>query len=162
MPVPLRSTESRSPFHLLLVEDEFADAELFIELINETSGGIVVHHVSNGQEALRFLAREGGHTHAPFPDLIVLDLNMPVMSGHEFLKRAKNDDRARAIPVLVLSTSDNPRDIQQSYHEYASGYVVKPGSFSEYRDLLNVIEGYWRGAVRLPTLEQVGAAPADS
>ena len=98
--MPLRSNKSRSPFHLLLVEDEFADAELFTELINETSGGIVVHHVSNGQEALRFLAREGGHLQAPSPDLIVLDLNMPVMSGLEFLKRAKNDDRARAIPVL--------------------------------------------------------------
>ena len=149
------------PFHLLLVEDEQADAELFTELLHEISEGILVHHVPNGLVALNFVTLQGEYALAPFPHLIVLDLNMPVMSGHEFLKRAKNDDRARTIPVLVLSTSDNPNDIQKSYHEYASGYVVKPGNFSEYRNLLNVIEGYWRGAVRLPTLEQVGGAVAD-
>ena len=149
------------PFHLLLVEDEQADAELFTELLHEISEGILVHHVPNGLVALNFVTLQGEYALAPFPHLIVLDLNMPVMSGHEFLKRAKSDDRARAIPVLVLSTSDNPDDIQKSYHEYASGYVVKPASFSEYRNLLNVIEGYWRGTVRLPTLEQVGGAMAD-
>ena len=149
------------PFHLLLVEDEQADAELFTELLREVSEGILVHHVPNGLVALNFVTLQGEYALAPFPHLIVLDLNMPVMSGHEFLKRAKNDDRARTIPVLVLSTSDNPDDIQKSYHEYASGYVVKPASFSEYRNLLNVIEGYWRGTVRLPTLEQVGGATAD-
>ena len=149
------------PFHLLLVEDEQADAELFTELLHEISEGILVHHVPNGLVALNFVTLQGEYALAPFPHLIVLDLNMPVMSGHEFLKRAKNDDRARTIPVLVLSTSDNPNDIQKSYHEYASGYVVKPGNFSEYRNLLNVIEGYWRGAVRLPTLEQFGGAVAD-
>ena len=149
------------PFHLLLVEDEQADAELFTELLREVSEGILVHHVPNGLVALNFVTLQGEYALAPFPHLIVLDLNMPVMSGHEFLKRAKSDDRARAIPVLVLSTSDNPDDIQKSYHEYASGYVVKPASFSEYRNLLNVIEGYWRGTVRLPTLEQVGGAMAD-
>jgi len=149
------------PFHLLLVEDEQADAELFTELLHEISEGILVHHVPNGLVALNFVTLQGEYALAPFPHLIVLDLNMPVMSGHEFLKRAKNDDRARTIPVLVLSTSDNPNDIQKSYHEYASGYVVKPGNFSEYRNLLNVIEGYWRGTVRLPTLEQVGGAVAN-
>jgi len=149
------------PFHLLLVEDEQADAELFTELLHEISEGILVHHVPNGLVALNFVTLQGEYALAPFPHLIVLDLNMPVMSGHEFLKRAKNDDRARTIPVLVLSTSDNPDDIQKSHHEYASGYVVKPGNFSEYRNLLNVIEGYWRGAVRLPTLEQVGGAVAN-
>ncbi len=148
-------------FHVLLVEDESADAQLFTELIGEIAGDIEVHHVSNGLEALDFVTLSGKYAHAPFPSLIVLDLNMPIMNGHEFLKRAKHVERARAIPVLVLSTSDNPKDIQKSYHEYASGYVVKPGSFSEYRNLLTVIESYWRGAVRLPTLEQMGGIIAE-
>ena len=143
------------PFHLLLVEDEFADAELFTELISEISEDICVYHVPDGQQALEFLMRQGQYPHVPLPHLIVLDLNMPVMNGHEFLKRAKREDRARSIPVLVLSTSDDPRDVRQAYHEYANSYVVKPGSFAEYRNLLALIESYWRGAVRLPTVEQL-------
>ncbi|WP_424950247.1 response regulator [Deinococcus sp.] len=151
-----------APFHLLLVEDEHADAELFTELIGEISRDIQIHHVLNGQEALEFVTRQGRYVQAPFTNLIVLDLNMPVMNGHEFLKRAKREDRARSIPVLVLSTSDHPRDITRAYHEYASSYVVKPGSFAEYRDLLTVIEGYWRGAVKLPTVEQISAAQSSA
>ena len=151
----------KSPFHLLLVEDEYADAELFSELISELSGDIELHHVLNGQEALEFVTLQGRYADAPFPNLIVLDLNMPVMNGHEFLRRAKRDSRARTIPVLVLSTSDHPRDITEAYHEYASSYVVKPGSFDEYRNLLALIESYWRGAVRLPTVEQISPAEAN-
>jgi len=150
----------KSPFHLLLVEDEFADAELFSELIGELSGDIELHHVVNGQEALEFVTLQGRYADAPFPNLIVLDLNMPVMNGHEFLRRAKRDSRARTIPVLVLSTSDHPRDITEAYHEYASSYVVKPGSFAEYRDLIGLIGSYWRGAVQLPTVDQVVQTPS--
>lgn len=149
------------PFHLLLVEDEAADAELFSELISEISDSITVHHVGDGQQALDFVTLKGKYGQAPFPNLIVLDLNMPVMSGHEFLKRAKREDRARPIPVLVLTTSDHPRDIARAYHEYASSYVVKPGNFAEYRDLLTLVESYWRGAVRLPTLEQISVPEAN-
>ncbi len=155
------STKPKGPFHLLLVEDEFADAELFSELISEISPEIKIHHVTNGQEALDFVTLRGQYAQAPFPHLIVLDLNMPVMNGHDFLRRAKREDRARSIPVLVLSTSDHPRDITQAYHEYASSYVVKPGSFDEYRNLLALIESYWRGAVRLPTVEQISPAEAN-
>lgn len=151
-----------SPFHLLLVEDEYADAELFSELLSEVSNDIELHHVLNGQEALDFVTLQGQYTGAPFPNLIVLDINMPVMNGHEFLRRAKRDPRARTIPVLVLSTSDNPRDITEAYHEYASSYVVKPGSFAEYRDLIALIGSYWRGAVQLPTVDQiVQTSPTD-
>ena len=155
------SAKRQAPFHLLLVEDELADAELFSELISEISSQIEIHHVPNGQVALDFVTLQGEYRHAPYPNLIVLDLNMPVMSGHEFLKRAKREDRARSIPVLVLTTSDHPGDVRRAYHQYASSYVVKPGSFAEYRDLLTVIESYWRGAVRLPTLEQVSELQAN-
>jgi len=151
------SESQPSAFQLLLVEDEAADAELFVELISEVSTEFDVHHVLNGQEALDFVTQQGEYTSAPFPNLIVLDLNMPGMSGHEFLKRAKQDPRARSIPVLVLTTSDNPSDVVRAYHEHASSYVVKPSSFSEYRNLLSLMESYWRGAVRLPTLEQIAA-----
>jgi CheY-like chemotaxis protein len=143
---------SRSPFILLLVEDELADALMFQEMSEEASPDLRVHHVVNGQEALRFLRRAPGHEAAPRPHLIVLDLNMPVMNGHEFLRQAKGEEALRSIPVLVLSTSDEPGDIHRSYDSHASGYVVKPGNYEEYKRVMVTIQSYWRGVVRLPTL----------
>lgn len=143
---------SRSPFTVLLVEDELADALMFREMIEEVSPDLSVHHVINGQEALQFLRRAPGYEAAPRPHLIVLDLNMPVMDGHEFLRQAKGAEALRSIPVLVLSTSDEPADIHRSYDGQASGYVVKPGNYEEYTRVMATIEAYWRGVVRLPTL----------
>ncbi len=121
-----------SPFTLLLVEDEPADAALFQDMLAEVGGGMNVHHVENGQEALDFLTRAGAHEDAPRPDLVVLDLNMPVMNGHDFLAQVKQLVAVRSIPVLVLSTSDHPDDIHRSYDGQAGGYVVKPGTYEEY------------------------------
>lgn len=143
---------SRSPLVLLLVEDELADALMFQEMAEEVSSDLSVHHVLNGEEALRFLQRAPGHEDAPRPHLIVLDLNMPVMNGHEFLRQAKGEGELRSIPVLVLSTSDEPGDIHRSYDGHASGYVVKPGNYEEYTRVMATIEAYWRGVVRLPSL----------
>ena len=147
-------------FTLLLVEDELADAALFQDMLSEVSGGMTVHHVENGQEALDFVTRAQGYADAPRPDLIVLDLNMPVMDGHDFLRHAKGLTSVRSIPVLVLSTSDHPQDVHRSYDAQASGYVVKPGTFQEYTHVLRTIQAYWAGVVRLPSLEDVALRSA--
>jgi len=139
------------PFTVLLIEDELADAELFQDLLSEVAADIHVEHVENGQAALDLLQRPG----AQRPDLIVLDLNMPVMNGHDFLSQAKAVAELRAIPVMVLSTSDHPDDIHRAYDGYASGYVVKPGSYQEYTQVLDTVQAYWRGLVRLPRLEDL-------
>ena len=139
------------PFTVLLVEDELADAELFQDLLSEVAADIHVEHVENGQAALELLQRP----QTPRPDLIVLDLNMPVMNGHDFLVQAKTVPDLRAIPVMVLSTSDHPDDIHRAYDGYASGYVVKPGSYREYTQVLDTVQAYWRGLVRLPRLEDL-------
>lgn len=143
---------SRAPFTVLLVEDELADALMFQEMLEEVSADVAFHHVVNGQDALHFLNRAEGYAAAPVPHLIVLDLNMPVMNGHDFLRRAKSIDGLRRIPVLVLSTSNDPDDIHRSYDGQASGYVVKPSTYAEYARIMATIEAYWRGVVRLPTL----------
>ncbi|UQN09618.1 response regulator [Deinococcus sp. QL22] len=143
---------SPTPFTVLLVEDELADALMFQEMLEEVSADISFHHVVNGQDALHFLNRTKEYAEVPVPHLIVLDLNMPVMNGHDFLRRAKSIDGLRRIPVLVLSTSNNPDDIHRSYDEQASGYVVKPSTYAEYARIMGTIEAYWRGVVRLPTL----------
>ncbi|WP_019010741.1 response regulator [Deinococcus aquatilis] len=146
---------SRAPFTVLLVEDELADALMFQEMLEEVSADVSFHHVVNGQEALHFLNRAEGYVAVPIPDLIVLDLNMPVMNGHDFLRRAKSLDGLRRIPVLVLSTSDDPNDIHRSYDRQASGYVVKPSTYAEYTRIMATIDAYWRGVVRLPTLSDM-------
>ncbi|THF71545.1 response regulator [Deinococcus sp. Arct2-2] len=143
---------SRPSFTVLLVEDELADALMFQEMLEEVSPDISFHHVVNGQDALRFLERADGYAAVPVPHLIVLDLNMPVMNGHDFLQRAKSIDGLRRIPVLVLSTSNDPDDIHRSYDGQASGYVVKPSTYAEYARIMSTIEAYWRGVVRLPTV----------
>lgn len=143
---------SAAPFHLLLVEDELADALLFQDMLAEQDQDITVHHVQNGQEALDFLTRPDQTFR---PHLIVLDLNMPIMNGHEFLERVKAIPEVRSIPVLVLSTSEHPSDIHRAYDQQVSGYVVKPGNYQEYMHVLETIRAYWRGLVRLPSLEEV-------
>lgn len=142
------------PFSLLLVEDDLADAELFRELLSEVSRDITVHHVENGREALEFLLGPSGDA---APTLIVLDLNMPVMSGHEFLREAKAHARLRSIPVLVLSTSDREEDVNRAYNAFASGYMVKPGTYNEYTRVLETVQAYWRGVMRLPTVGDLAA-----
>jgi CheY-like chemotaxis protein len=139
------------PFVLLLVEDEPADAQIFTELLSDLTHEIRVKHVYNGQEALDYLYAPD----AVRPELIVLDLNMPVMGGHEFLMLAKADPRLRMVPVLVLSTSEHPRDIHGAYNNHANGYVVKPANIAEYQVLLERIMAYWQGAVRLPRIEEL-------
>lgn len=98
-----------TPFHLLLVDDEVADAELFEEVFREDFPEVVITRALNGQEALEHLTRSETDPTVATPQLIVLDLNMPVMNGHEFLERAKAHERHRSIPVLVLSTSAGSR-----------------------------------------------------
>lgn len=149
----------RPPFNLLLVEDEQADALMFQEMIDDTSPDVQLHHVVNGHEAMRFLRRETGYEGSPRPDLIVLDLNMPVMSGHEFLEQAKGVESIRSIPVLVLSTSDTVEDIHRSYDSQASGYVIKPGTYAEYVKVMTTIQAYWQGVVSLPRLADLADMP---
>lgn len=145
---------SSQPLCLLLVEDEQADAELFQELLAEVASQTTVIHVENGQQALEYLQQlgDGAASNAPHlrPNLIVLDLNMPVMNGHDFLEHAKKDERLSDIPVLVLSTSNHADDVQRAYQGHASGYLVKPTSFQEYTEMLRLMTSYWGQVMQLP------------
>lgn len=140
-------------FLILLVEDNELDAQLFLNLCGESNPDILVQHVFNGQEALDYLERSAVDPAAdPRPDLILLDLNMPVMDGHAFLEEAKEHDNFRRIPVIALTSSERPGDIQRSYHNFANGYLIKPSTFEDMQALLQVLVSYWQGAVRLPRL----------
>lgn len=126
---------------------------LFPELLIEVAQNIHVAHVENGLEALKFLRHQEPYKKSTLPSLVVLDLNMPVMNGHQFLKEVKELSHCKGIPVLILSTSDHAEDIRRSYEGHAAGYIVKPSSYQEYSEMLKLVQAYWAGAVRLPTLE---------
>jgi CheY-like chemotaxis protein len=139
------------PFHILLVEDEPADAHLVRVSLKESRIVNKLHHVLDGVEALEFLRRSVDRSReAPTPDLILLDLNMPRMNGRELLAELKQDESLKKIPVVILTTSDVERDVVATYQLGASGYVVKPMDMDQFITVIRGLEEYWFALVRLP------------
>ena len=114
------------PLQLLLVDDDPGDVALICDALTKYKQQIEVHTAADGIEALEFLRRDEGHAGAPRPDLILLDLNMPRMDGREVLAVIKQDPQWVTIPVVVLTTSEQPDDITASYTAHANAYVTKP------------------------------------
>ena len=135
---------------ILLVEDNPGDVRLTHEALKEGHVLNNVNVISDGVEALAFLRREGRHAGAPRPDLILLDLNLPKMSGREVLAQIKADEDLRRIPVVVLTTSQAEEDILKSYNLHANSFVTKPVGLEQFIAVVRQIEDYWLAIVRLP------------
>jgi CheY-like chemotaxis protein len=118
--------------YLMVVDDDEDDRMLFCHMLNQVAKNIGCLREVNGQEALNYLQKKDSSV----PDLIFLDINMPVMSGWEFLNRMKKENRLKQIPVIIFSTSSNPRDIQIAYDLGALSYCVKPDDPADLRDML--------------------------
>lgn len=138
------------PVNVLLVEDDLADAMLIREVLEKDRVLLALTHVEDGVEGLRLLRREPPYTDAATPDLILLDLNMPRMSGQEMLAELKADPALADIPVVILTTSSSHNDITQSYHNQASCFVTKPVDLAAFRHIINQISGFWLTVVRYP------------
>jgi CheY-like chemotaxis protein len=143
-------TEPRREVHVLLVEDDPGDVLMTQEAFEHHRIGNPLHVVSDGAAALRFLRREGEHTDAPRPGLILLDLNLPLMNGREVLAEIKSDDQLRSIPVVVFTTSQAEEDIVRSYDLHANAYVAKPVDFSRFMEIIRQIDDFFVTVVRLP------------
>lgn len=135
---------------ILLLEDEPADAYLVKTALKEGKIPVNLHHVTDGQEGLNFLNKAGEYVSSPRPDLILLDLNMPRMNGHEFLQVVKSSPMLKDIPVIVLTTSDVENDIVRSYELGASGYITKPIEMAQFMEVVHQLNDYWFSLVRLP------------
>src|SRR6266849_605940 len=109
---------------ILVVEDSPADAHLTLKALEDTSTVYHVHVVGDGVEALKFLRRHSPHSAAPRPDIILLDLNLPRIDGKELLAEIKSDELLMDIPVVVLSGSASPDDINWAYRNQAACYIV--------------------------------------
>jgi CheY-like chemotaxis protein len=144
------------PIAVLLVEDSPGDVRLTQEAFRDAGDSINLHVVTDGVEAMAFLRREGRYVEAPRPDIILLDLNLPKMGGREVLALIKDDIDLKAIPTVVLTTSDAEADILTSYQLQANCYLQKPVELDGFASAINSITDFWLTKVRLPTRERNG------
>lgn len=139
------------PIEVLLVEDSPGDVRLTREAFRGANESILLHVASDGVEAMAFLRREGAHEHAPRPDLILLDLNLPRMDGREVLAKIKDDHNLRTIPTIILTTSEAEADIVKGYQLQANCYLSKPVQLDAFEGLVRGINDSWLTKAKLPT-----------
>jgi two-component system, chemotaxis family, response regulator Rcp1 len=135
---------------VLLVEDSPGDVRLTQEAFREAQTPIHLHVATDGVEAMAFLRREGTHSQAPRPDLILLDLNLPRMDGRQVLALIKEDENLKTIPTVILTTSDAEVDIVKSYQLRANCYLSKPVQLDAFETLVRSISDFWLTKVKLP------------
>jgi CheY-like chemotaxis protein len=135
---------------ILLVEDDPGDVLMITEALEHTGSPRDIRLACDGQEALDFLHRTGAHAHAPRPDLILLDLNMPRLDGRQALKAIKADKDLRIIPVVVFTTSAAETDIISSYQLHANAYVTKPLDLDTLDVVVRHIDRFFTAVSTLP------------
>ncbi len=138
------------PLEVLVVEDSSGDIRLTREAFRDVNPFIHLEVAHDGAEAMAFLRRQGAHAHAPRPDLILLDLNLPKMDGRQVLALIKDDDSLKTIPTVILTSSEAETDVLRSYQLQANCYLSKPMHFEAFHALVKSINDFWLTKVRLP------------
>ena len=138
------------PIEILLVEDNDGDILLTKRALQKSKISNNLHVVKDGTEALNFLKNKGKYKKAIRPDLILLDLNLPMKNGQEVLADIKHDDNLKRIPVVVLTTSSSDEDIRKSYSLHANCYITKPLDMDQFISVVNTIDDFWFSIVKLP------------
>ena len=142
----------RSP--VVLLEDDPGDQELTIRALEDTDIRVDVRVAFDGGEALNYLRHEGKYkgTDVPFPDLILLDLNMPRVDGKQVLRELRADPRLRRVPVVALATSRSVEDIVATYDLGANSFITKPAGIAELAETMKQLQRYWFRIVALPPI----------
>src|SRR4029434_6890539 len=138
---------------VLLVEDNPRDVRLTQRAFKQAGLDHDLRVVGDGDEALAYLHREGAYKEAetaPRPDVILLDLNLPRMGGHELLREVKQDNRFRQVPIIVLTTSERPDDVRLAYDAGANAYLLKPVEFNRFTEVIGQLGKFWLETVELP------------
>lgn len=136
---------------ILMVEDNPADVRLTEEAFKDAKMANHMNVVVDGEEAMSFLRQEGKYEYAPRPDLILLDLNLPKKDGRAVLEEIKEDLELRRIPVVVLTTSEDEKDILNAYDHHVNAYITKPVDLDQFVKIVEAVEDFWLSVVKLPT-----------
>ena len=140
------------PLHVLLVEDEDAHAMIVEKGFRRAHKEGTIDRVRDGVEAIAYVRRQDQFQNRTLPHVILLDLKLPRMNGHQVLRTLKGDDRFKMIPVVMLTTSDAETDVCEAYRLHANSYLVKPVDFARFRQMIGAVASYW-GAWNRPPLE---------
>lgn len=144
------SVPSSRLMEILLVEDNEADVVLTREGFRRSRLSVNLHHVENGRECMSFLRKEGAYSDVPVPDMVLLDLNMPVMDGREVLAEIVKDKVLCKLPVVILTTSAAEADLLKMYKLRCSSYITKPLTFTQFQRVIKQLGDYWFTVVVLP------------
>lgn len=148
-----------TPIEILLVEDNEDDVILTAQAFKKGKVGNHLNVAPDGVEALAFLRREGKYASAPRPDIILLDLNLPRMNGHELLKIIKTDPLFARIPVIILTTSKSEEDMLKTYEHHSNCFISKPVTMEDFEKVIRTVEEFWFVIVRLPQGKRESPAP---
>lgn len=148
--VNLSNESSPRLIEILLVDDDDGDVLLTKKALDNGKLLNKMHVAKDGVEAIAFLKREGRFADAPRPDLVLLDLNMPRKDGREVLADIKQDPELHTIPVVILTTSDSPNDVDKMYDLHANCYITKPVGLEQFTVIVQAIKSFWFSVVTLP------------
>jgi two-component system, response regulator len=141
---------------ILMVEDTPEDVDLAMRALGKAKLTDYIQIARDGEEALQFIFCEGPHSERKIenaPKLILLDLKLPKVDGLEVLQRVKSDPRTKSIPVVVLTSSREPKDVIESYELGVNSYIVKPVNYEQFSDAVQRLGLYWRLLNHPPTME---------
>ena len=138
------------PFTILLVEDELSEAQLIRRALEN---GKLLHNlvvVTDGGQAMAYLRQEDPFVNVSIPDLILLDLTLPIIDGWEVLKNVKTSPEYRRIPVVILTNTQSDKEVTKAYDLQANSYIVKPLNFEKFTEAIIKISEFWMTVVQLP------------
>jgi two-component system, chemotaxis family, response regulator Rcp1 len=144
------------PIEVLLVEDDPGAAHLTAEALRDARVRHNVHVLTDGEAAWSYLNRVLPYANAPRPDLVLLDFNLPKLDGRELLVRIKANESLMDIPVVVITYSDNPKDVADAYRNHAACFITKPAELDQYFNAIRVLKELWYSVATLPKIR--GAA----
>ena len=153
---------NQNKIEILLVEDNEADEELAIHALRTNHLANRIHIAHDGEEALDFLFCRGGHNNRGFdkpPRLVLLDLKLPKIDGLEVLRQLKADPRTKAIPIVILTSSREERDMVNGYQLGVNSYIQKPVDFAQFREIIKQLGLYWLVVNQTPPPAAFGAGP---